>query len=215
MIKALIFDLDNCLAAATEVGEALFEPAFAAIRQANRGHVSDDTLLQAFAAMWHHPMDWVATHFGFSAEMREAGWQMLASTEVRGPMRGYNDLAILGELPAQRFLVTSGFRRLQESKIRALRLVPLFTACYVDAIDEPDRFGKRRLFEQILNEYGVRREEVLIVGDNAESEIAAGNRLGIRTVQTLRPGVSRARNATFHIRSLPELKPLLGQLSNP
>lgn len=32
MIKALIFDLDNCLAAANGVEEHLFEPAFEAIR---------------------------------------------------------------------------------------------------------------------------------------------------------------------------------------
>ena len=31
MIKAIIFDLDSCLAAADEVGEQLFAPAFAAI----------------------------------------------------------------------------------------------------------------------------------------------------------------------------------------
>ena len=32
-----IFDLDSCLAAADEVGEQLFAPAFAAIRAANDG----------------------------------------------------------------------------------------------------------------------------------------------------------------------------------
>ena len=32
MTKAIIFDLDSCLAAADEVGEQLFAPAFAAIR---------------------------------------------------------------------------------------------------------------------------------------------------------------------------------------
>ena len=32
MNKALIFDLNNCLAAANEVEEHLFEPAFEAIR---------------------------------------------------------------------------------------------------------------------------------------------------------------------------------------
>ena len=31
MTKAIIFDLDSCLAAADEVGEQLFAPAFAAI----------------------------------------------------------------------------------------------------------------------------------------------------------------------------------------
>ena len=35
MTKAIIFDLDSCLAAADEVGDQLFAPAFAAIRAAN------------------------------------------------------------------------------------------------------------------------------------------------------------------------------------
>ncbi len=39
MTKAIIFDLDSCLAAADEVGEQLFAPAFAAIRAANDGSV--------------------------------------------------------------------------------------------------------------------------------------------------------------------------------
>jgi hypothetical protein len=38
MTKAIIFDLDGCLAAADEVGEQLFRPAFAAIRAANDGN---------------------------------------------------------------------------------------------------------------------------------------------------------------------------------
>ena len=33
MTKAIIFDLDSCLAAADEVGELLFAPAFAAISE--------------------------------------------------------------------------------------------------------------------------------------------------------------------------------------
>jgi hypothetical protein len=35
-------------------------------------------------------------------------------------MHGYGDLALLAEIPAKLLLVTSGFRRLQESKIEAL-----------------------------------------------------------------------------------------------
>ena len=48
MIKALIFDLDNCLAAATEVGEDLYESAFCAMRNANDGDLSKEKLRQAF-----------------------------------------------------------------------------------------------------------------------------------------------------------------------
>ena len=207
--KALIFDLDNCLAPAREVGEALYAPAFAAIRQANQGGLSEQLLEEAFAEIWRHPLDWVAAKYHFSEAMRAAAWRVFGTMEVTHPMFGYGDLAVLAELPGQRFLVTSGFRRLQESKIRALKLAPLFTACYVDAIDEPDRLGKQGLFERIMKEYGLQPAEVLIVGDNADSEIAAGNRLGMRTVQTLRSDVPRASNATDHVRTLAELKTLL------
>jgi FMN phosphatase YigB (HAD superfamily) len=176
MTKALIFDLDNCLAPANEVGEELFEPAFDAIRRANHGTVSNEALELAFA--------------------------------------DYGDLPILAELPAQHFLVTSGFRRLQESKIKALNLAPFFTALYVDAIDEPDRLGKQGVFARILTDYELTSAEVLVVGDNADSEIRVGNHLGMRTVQTLRPGVPRASTATFHIHSLSELRKLLSDPSN-
>jgi putative hydrolase of the HAD superfamily len=209
MIRAVIFDLDNCLAAADEVGAALYQPAFDAIRTANRGHLPKDVLDQAVADVWRHPLDWVAERHGFSKEMRDAGWRAFVALEATQPMRGYGDLASIAELPGMRFLVTSGFRKLQESKIRLLKLAPLFTAIHIDAIDEPDRLGKQGLFEQIMRGHALRPAEVLIVGDSADSEIAVGNRLGIRTVQTLRPGVPRTEKAMFHVKSLTELRPLL------
>jgi len=207
MIKAIIFDLDNCLAAANEVGEDLYKPAFDAIRRANNRVISEVVLQQAFQDCWRHPLDWVAARYGFSDAMLAAGWRVFVTLEVTRPMYGYDDLADLGELPVQRFLVTSGFCRLQESKIKALKIGPLFAALYVDAIDQPNRLGKQVLFERILHDYDLTLAEVLVVGDNPDSEIEVGNRLGIQTVQILRPGVPRTDNATFHIQSLAELKP--------
>ena len=214
MTKALIFDLDNCLAPANEVGEELFEPAFDAIRRANHGTVSNEALELAFTDVWRHPLDWVAAKYSFSEAMLAAGWRVFVAMEVARPMHGYGDLPVLAELPAQLFLVTSGFRRLQESKIKALNLAPFFTALYVDAIDEPDRLGKQGVFERILTDHELTSAEVLVVGDNADSEIRAGNHLGMRTVQTLRPGVPRASNATYYIHSLSELRKLLSDPSN-
>ena len=69
MIRALIFDLDNCLAAANEVGEHLFEPAFEAIRNAIRGTLSAEELKEAFSECWRHPLDFVADKYGFSQAM--------------------------------------------------------------------------------------------------------------------------------------------------
>ena len=209
MIRAIIFDLDNCLSAADEVGRQLLEPMFAAIRQANKGTLSEEALAQAFEDCWRHPLDWVASEHGFSDEMLAAGWEVAARTEVEAPMRGYSDLPALAELDAKLLLVTSGFRRLQDSKIRALGFESLFEAIHVDAIDEADRKGKEGIFKDILKTYRLSPEEVLGVGDNSDSDIEAGDRLGMRSVQVLREGVPRGSNATHYINSLCELKGLV------
>ena len=209
MIRAVIFDLDNCLAAANEVGERLFGPAFEAMRNANHGRLSEAELEEALGECWRRPLDDVAHTYGFSREMLAAGWKIFAETIVETPMKGYEDIAFLRELPAQLYLVTSGFRRLQESKIKALGLDQVFAGIYVDAIDEADRKGKQSIFESILLTNKLKPEEVLVVGDNPDSEIEAGNRLGIKTVQILRPGVPRGDNATYYVQTLTELKAIL------
>lgn len=209
MITALIFDLDNCLAPANEVGEAFFQPAFDAMRQANQGHLSEQALDRAFADVWKHSLDWVAATHSFSNAMLVAGWDVFAQLEVRHALKGYPDLHTLSELPVRRFLVTSGFRRLQESKIRALGIGSFFERAIVDAIDEPGRIGKHGHFRQILDDHDLQPTQIMVVGDNADSEIAAGNQLGIKTIQTLRPGVQRTDSASGHVLSLLELQALI------
>jgi FMN phosphatase YigB (HAD superfamily) len=213
MIKALILDLDNCLAAANEVGEDVFKPAFEAMRNANHGTLTDEQLAEAFEEIWRRPLDFVALKFGFSQEMLAAGWNAFSQTVIETPMKGYGDLAVLRELPFELYLVTSGFRGLQESKVKALQIADLFREIEIDAIDEDDRKGKQGVFASILERKELKPEEVIVVGDNPDSEIEAGNRLGIRTVQILRPGVLRANNATFYIETFHELKTLLEKLN--
>lgn len=209
MIAAIIFDLDNCLAPADAVGRDFFQPAFDAIRRANNGRLSEPALQRAFADIWRHALDWVAATHDFSGEMLSAGWDEFVKMEIRRPLSGYDDLPMLGELPAKRFLVTSGFRRLQESKIRALGIAPLFEQAVVDAIDEPGRIGKYGHFQKIVETFALRPAQVLVVGDNADSEIAAGNSLGMTTIQTLRPGVPKTASAAAHIESLAQLQRFL------
>ncbi len=48
-----------------------------------------------------------------------------------------------------------------------------------------------------------------MVGDNPDSEIEAGNVVGMLTVQILREGVPRGSNARHYIHHLGELKELL------
>jgi FMN phosphatase YigB (HAD superfamily) len=209
MAKAIIFDLDNCLSAADESSRQLLDPVFTAVRAANRGTLSDDALDRAFDECWRDAFDVVASRNAFSREMLDAGVKAAAQAEVTTPLQGYPDLGALRGLPVMLFLVTSGFRRLQESKISALCIAQLFAEVHVDAIDEENRKGKRRIFEEILTTHHLAPTDVLVVGDNPASEIEAGNQLGITTVQILRPGVTRGDNAAYYIDELAELALLL------
>jgi len=208
-MQAIIFDLDNCLVPGDAIGRAAYEPAFEAIRQANNGTLNDAELAAAFADMWRHSLDDVARRHRLSPGMLEAGWQVFSRMEARAPMQGYPDLGVLVELPVPRFLVTTGFRRLQESKIAALGLREHFTEIRIDVVDEPGRKGKQQLFYEIQQAHRYLSRQVLVVGDNADSEIRAGNNLGMTTVQILRPGVPFGSNATHHINGLEALRGLL------
>jgi FMN phosphatase YigB (HAD superfamily) len=207
--SAIFFDLDNCLAAADEPGEELLEPVFAAVRSANQGSLSDRALDGALHDCWFHAFDWVARRHGFTDRMRDAGWEAFRHIEVHGPMHGYGDLDILPSLGDLRFLVTSGFRRLQESKVHALGIAPVFREVIIDAVDDPSRAGKEGVFSNLMARYTLRREDVLVVGDNVESELAAARRLGLARVQTLRAGVVPAPDVSLRIANLGELRALL------
>lgn len=209
MIKAVFFDLDNCLAAADETGRGHFAPMYAAVRAANHGALEEAGLEAAFEDTWVHAFDFVARKHGFTDAMYQAGYAALTQVEITAPMFGYGDLQVVPELDCRKFLITSGFRRLQESKVRALGIGGWFERMIVDAVDEPPRSGKQGHFERILAETGLATSEVLVVGDNPDSEIEAGNRLGLTTVQTLRPGVAKSPKAGRHIGHLADLKSLL------
>jgi FMN phosphatase YigB (HAD superfamily) len=214
MIEALIFDIDNCLAPAMEIGTELYGPALKAIQDANRGTLSSQDMDAAIHDIWSHPFDWVADKHGFSGPMREAGRNEFVKLETRGPLFGYGDLSTLDSLDIPLFLVTSGFRRLQESKARALGIVDRFQEIFVDALDEPEtRLGKKRIIQGILDSHGYRKDTIIVIGDSPHSEIKAAAELGIRSVQTLRPGVSPTLNATYQIQSLRELPALLERIN--
>ncbi len=203
--RALIFDLDNCLASSKEPGDDFFDPVFSAVRKANEGTVPEDRLGAAFHDFWFVAFDEVAERYGFTDAMLEAGRRAFLGLEVRTPMHGYGDLDELPRLGDRRFLVTSGFRRLQESKVRALGIAPLFEAVVIDAVDEPDHPGKERVFADLIAERGLDRRGVVVVGDNPDSELAAARRLGLRAVQIVRQGV-RPANGYDRVHVLAELR---------
>ena len=130
------------------------------------------------------------------------------------PLAPYADVrAGLEQLPLRRFLVTTGFRRLQESKLRQLGLTSLFVAVYVDDLQPPGPIGKRALLERLVVEHELAPAEVMVIGDRPDDELSAARALGILAVQVLRPGVVTSPEIPWRIRDFEALPALLARLA--
>jgi FMN phosphatase YigB (HAD superfamily) len=191
------------------------QPALERVRAANRAgpRIPDARLEEALEASWEHAFDEVARLYDLPEPLCRA-WQAAAEQlEVTGPLELYADVDVLWSLPVRLFLVTTGYRRLQESKISLLGLAGRFEAIYIDALGETLRSGKEALFRQLLLERSLMVPETAVLGDSAEGELLAGKRLGLWTIQILREGVVPAPQANSQIQSLTELPAALAQAS--
>ena len=211
MTRALICDLDNTLFPAHTIPASVLDPLHEAVRAANAGPgaIPSDLLERALASARRRPFDVIAEEFHLPAALRTAWMTAQMSLQVTVPLTPYDDVAALARLALPRFLVTTGFRRMQESKLAALGIGHLFDAVYVDALDSERREGKAGVFRRIVAEYALTPAHVLVVGDSAEAELRAGRELGMVTVQVLRDTVEPCAWADHRIHTLSELASLV------
>lgn len=96
------------------------------------------------------------------------------------PMRPFEDYGHIKSLAVEKFLVTTGFSNLQKSKIKMLGIENDFTEIH---IVDPETSGltKRDVFADIMTRHHYRPEDLLVIGDDPESEIKAAIELGIDT----------------------------------
>jgi FMN phosphatase YigB (HAD superfamily) len=211
--RAAVFDLDHTLFDPRTLPVTLFDSLAARVRAAAAGIVSDAVLDAALADAWRMPFDRVAARHQLP-DVATVAWQEAASiVEVTEPLTPYPDVrAGLEQLSLLRFLLTTGFRRLQESKLKQLGLAALFVTVYVDALDPPGPEGKRALLQRLIAEHGLTPPEVVVIGDRADDELAAAHTLGMVAVQVLRPGVIASPEVSWRIPDLHALPALLTEL---
>ena len=215
MIRVATFDLDNTLYDTTTIAQDLLAPAIAAVRSANAGPdgIPADVLEAAIQSARRLGFLQVAERYGIPVSLRAVWREVYQGLRVTTRLSPYPDvLPFLQTLACTRVLLTTGFRGVQESKIAALGIAHLFHAIYIDTLDQGAGPGKQRLLQEMLERHGCQPRELLVVGDSAENEIAAGNALGVITVQILRPGIVYADTAQYHVTTLAELPQLLATL---
>lgn len=180
MIQSLFLDLDDTIYPTKSLGVENFEGFFTLLRTHNDS-VSPDQLNKAIEQMWINPIHVVAQKYGFSRNMYERSMQFFHKPDFTFDIRPFNDFHRIVELNLPMYLVTTGPVQLQEPKIDSLGIRHLF---YKIIIDDPIRSngGKVVAFQSLLDEFGLKPESVLVIGDNPESEIKAADILGIPSV---------------------------------
>jgi FMN phosphatase YigB (HAD superfamily) len=206
---AVVYDLDQTILPASAVPEDTFFPIYDAIRQANNGQVPEAELEEALKKIRTVSMDVIVKEHKFSAEMEAAAKHAFLNSNYQFSLTPFDDFSVLKHIPGKRFLVTSGIPKMQQAKFDSLFEDGYFTDIYVDDIYDENRLGKKKIFEKIALDYKLIPDLVWIVGDNPDSEITAGNELGMKTVQIIRPGIEQSDKASYVVCSFFELNDLI------
>lgn len=193
MLRAIIYDLDNTIFPVPAIGNELFGPVFNLIAQSGQHNHEMDAIKYA---IMRTPFRIVAQRHGFSLQLTQAGIDLQETLEYRKPIAPFEGYTLTHSLPGERFLVTTGFDKMQRSKIKQLGIEGEFKEIHVV---NPTLSSKKEVFAGILERYGYAPDEVLVIGDDPESEIAAAKALGIPTVLYDPANNFSPDEATYHI----------------
>lgn len=178
MKKALILDLDNTVYAVSSIQGNLFGEVFRLIDEAE--HLTEQVKLDAKDELTRRPYHLVANKYNFGDALKGKGNDVLKEISYHLPMQPFAEYAYIRSSPLKKFLVTTGFTKLQWSKVKMLDIEQDFAEIHI--VDpELSTQTKKDVFADILIRHHLTNGEVLVIGDDPESEIRAATELGIET----------------------------------
>ncbi|MFD2145720.1 HAD family hydrolase [Mucilaginibacter antarcticus] len=178
MKKALILDLDNTIYPVSSIADNLFAQFFNMLDQ--DPDIDSSLIHAAKFEIARRPFQQVADDFNFSTELKNKGIQLLKSITYNEPMQPYGDYHHIQKIDLPKFLVTTGFTNLQNSKVKQLGLTKDFKEIHiVDPEISPKT--KKDVFKELMGKYNYTPADLLVIGDDPQSEIKAAQALDIDT----------------------------------
>jgi len=178
MKRALILDLDNTIYPVSSVAPHLFNKFFFLLNQ--EADIDSSALTKSKDELTRRPFHDVADEFGFSPALRNKGIEILNNLTCDEPIVPFSDYHHIRKSDLDKFLVTTGFTKLQYSKVRQLGIENEFKEIH---IVDPEVSPKTKLniFKELMDKYNYRASDLLVIGDDPQSEIRAAIALGIDT----------------------------------
>lgn len=210
MKKALIFDLDNTIYPVSAIADNLFGKLFGLLDEhAGTINAGDSERVNKIKdEMTRRPFQHIADKYALDETLRNKMLGALRNMTYDLPMQPFDDYSHLRQVPLEKFLVTTGFPKLQYSKIKQLRIEDDFKEII---IVDPDISGqtKKNIFEGIMQKHDYQPADLLIIGDDPESEIKAALELGIDTFLFDPNGIYAKARTTYRSNSLKNVLTIL------
>ena len=202
MKKVILYDLDHTLFDSTTLDRAIFQPAFDTLLESEL--ITENSFNELKNDFFSISLNtFIEKHL--NEQSKERFIQSLRDIHSLPKLKTYSDGYVVPQIGTVNYLVTSGLKEFQNQKIDALGIRHWFTEVYIDDPIAPKWKDKEEIMRLIINKHHYDISELLVVGDNPESEIKAGNNIGIETVQILREGIEASETANYRIKSLHEL----------
>jgi putative hydrolase of the HAD superfamily len=207
----LILDLDETIFRTGSMDARIFSPFFEHLSKGLAVHFSKDETQRIINDLWLYTWDKVIEKHSIPLEIITPSISFLDGLHLDLDISPFPDYRFVKSMPHDKFLVTTSLTSLQNKKIDALGIRDDFKEIFIN-----DTFitkkNKEDVFRELIHKYALSVESTIVVGDNAESEIRAGNALGMITVQMVREGTRKGDNAHHHISDFSALSNILQKL---
>lgn len=205
MDKLLILDLDDTIFETGTIKKESVKSILAKFKSIAIHKYGNALTNQIVSEFWEFPFDFVAKKYQFEDRIKFELARLINQTNFEFKIQPFNDFWIFEQMEFEKILVTTGFQKLQQAKIKILGIEKMFNEIYIDDILDPKRLFKKGIFSKILKTKNVKREQVYIIGDNPHSELKAGYELGLKTIQVSKFEQRKSKYANYIISDFNEL----------
>jgi len=179
MKKAYFIDLDNTIYFTKPNVDVLLGPLYAFLEKEDLG-INKADFERAKQEMLRIPFQKVANKYNFNAQATENAIGFLKERELTQPMDVHNEYHYIKTLQGLKIVVTAGFQKTQSTKLDMLGITADFDELFV--VDNTKMPGtKKDAFLVLMRKYKLSPTDILVIGDDADSEIKFGLELGIET----------------------------------
>lgn len=207
--KLLIFDLDDTIFETKSIGQHHVAPILDRFKITAEQFYKSDEIAIIISDLWKFPFDFVASKYQFDDLLCEQFSASVNDLEYKLDIQPFKDFYHAKNIVAKKILVTTGFKKLQKAKIKALNIQQDFEAIFFDEVNEPNRKHKKGIFSDILKSSKLRSESTFVIGDNPNAELKAGRELGVTTVQVAKFDQPKSEYTDYLISDFKELNTIL------